>query len=672
MSAPVVHAWMRKDGDGARRLGDALTNLGTSLDEKERELATTLGAAATALGWEGTMTERAESASVPTGSLTGRFADACRAAGGALRTLATSMSWRGPAVVRLLGQIDALLADPPMMTVRDDHGGETRLVDYATRNRERDDLYAQIREHTDALSEKDRLCRDALARVVSDLERLVPQGTSPRFLRSLSPSGAFGIFQDAGVADTDAEEALARRIRPGMSAEEVRRLLADVPVDRLDEFLLRHPHVAAVVAEDWDHGAGEDPLLDGLLEAIGPIGTHGPNVRSVPAVRQHWASLTADQKALLRLLYPTLVGNTDGIPIEDRALANLSLVRHALLRELAVERGISSGPTTAELTSQATARYEDATGSALGAFGHWLTRKFFASGAGPSVHDLAGVDPDRELAESRARIELYRSLLFDPPLAPRVGDKSGIPQDLRLLLVFDPRGDGRYAEWHGRVDAANVGILVPGTFAEMATMQGYSAEAADVALTNPGTTATISWLGTDMPSSLVSEASRRSFSEASGTHLLNFVEGLGLKSERNVSLVGHSAGGAAVGYADYLGVDVDRVLHVASAGTGLGLGRGLDYRDTTWDGDARPVVRYTQTAPNDPIAVSTDTGWLTDGGPLGHGWGHEDTFTDWVVLDTGRVHGGEQIAGGPRRTTRLSTLGRQRGTTSLASSRAAR
>ena len=41
MSAPVVHAWMRKDGDGARRLGDALTNLGTSLDEKERELAVT-------------------------------------------------------------------------------------------------------------------------------------------------------------------------------------------------------------------------------------------------------------------------------------------------------------------------------------------------------------------------------------------------------------------------------------------------------------------------------------------------------------------------------------------------------------------------------------------------------------------------------------------------------
>ena len=238
--------------------------------------------------------------------------------------------------------------------------------------------------------------------------------------------------------------------------------------------------------------------------------------------------------------------------------------------------------------------------------------------------------------------------------------------------VVDPTAGTRVPFTVGRVDAANVGILVPGTFAEMATMQGYSAEAADVALTNPGTTATISWLGTDMPSSLVSEASRRSFSQASGTHLLNFVEGLGLKSERNVSLVGHSAGGAAVGYADYLGVDVDRVLHVASAGTGLGLGRGLDYRDTTWDGDARPVVRYTQTAPNDPIAVSTDTGWLTDGGPLGHGWGHEDTFTDWVVLDTGRVHGGEQIAGGPRRTTRLSTLGRQRGTTSLASSRAAR
>ncbi|SOC58150.1 alpha/beta hydrolase [Ornithinimicrobium cerasi] len=657
MSAPVVTAWMRQDGSDVRRLGEELGSLATTLDRSERELATTLGSAATALGWEGTMTGRADAASVPTGSLTGRFADACRAAGAALRTLAATMSWRGPAVVQLLAEQEALLADPPRMTVRDDLGGEVRVVDHVARTRLLDDLHSRLREHSDALAQKDRACRDALAHVVEDLGRLVPPGTSPGFLRSLAPPGAYGLFQDTGVVDTDAEEALARRIRPGTPAQDVRRLIAEVPVGRLDEFLARHPHVAAVLAEDWDHATGEDPLLDALLEAVGPPGEHGPQVSSVGAVRRAWLQLTAEERARLRLLYPTLVGSTDGIAIEDRVLANRALVRHALLRELAVEHRLNSGPTTAELTRQEAARYEDATGSALGAFGHWLARQFLASDAGLFVHDAPGVDPDRELAESRARIDLYRSLLLDAPPAPRLGDTSGIPAHLRLLLVFDPRGDGRYAEWHGRVDAPNVGILVPGTYSEMASIQDYSTEAARIARDHAATTATVSWLGTDLPSSIVSDASRRSFSESGGTHLLRFVEGLGLAPERDVSLVGHSAGGAVVGYADVLGVDVDRVLHVASAGTGLGLSAGLDYRSTTWDGDAREVVRYTQTAPGDPIAVSQDSGWLTDGTPLGHGWGHEDTFADWVVLDTGRTEDGQQIAGGTQAHTQVFSPG---------------
>lgn len=655
MSEPVVHAWMKQDGADVRSYGDALVDLAATLDDTERELARTLGSAATALGWEGAMTGRADAASVPTGSLTGRFADACRAAGNALRTLASSMSWRSQKIRLLLDEHAALLADPPTMTVRGDHGGEITLTDYAARNRQRDALLDRIAAHTDALAEKDRTCRDALARVVDDLERLVPPGTSPTFLRSLAPHGAYGLFQDAGVVDSDAEEALARRIRPVLSAEEVRRLLADVPTDRLDEFLARHPHVAAALAEDWDHAEGEDPLLDLLLEAIGPVGEHGPDVRGVEAVRAQWASLTTQEQARLRLLYPTLVGNTDGIPLLDRALANRALVRSALLRELAVEARLNSGPTTAELTARETARYEDATGSALGAFGHWLARQFFSSEPGLMVHDLDGVDPDRELRESRARIELYRSLLLGAPPAPRIGDTSGIPADLRLLLVFDPRGDGRYAEWHGRVDAANVGILVPGTYSEMASIGDYSLEAARIARDHLATTATISWLGTDLPSSLVTDASRRSFSEQGGHDLLRFVEGLGLASERDVSLAGHSAGGAVVGYADVLGVDVDRVLHVASAGSGLEF--GADYRATTWDGEARDVVRYTQTAPGDPIAVSQDTGWLTDGTPLGHGPGHDGTTADWVVLDTGRLHGGEQIAGGADAHTQVFTPG---------------
>lgn len=636
-----IWSWMVNDGDDVRVAGTRLQDTASVLGWQEDRLRTTLGSASSALGWKGQIVDRADQPASTAQSQMSRFAEDLQAAGSALRNLAGAMDTNAPQLRQVRVDWDTLQNDPPM---RDGLGPlDDLFVDRGALRDAEAVLRRRAEALTDALSTADGTCRDLLAAAVESVRSLVPLGTSPDFLRSLIPSGAYGVFAEHGVADTAEERALADRIlQLCHTPEAVREMLAEVPIERLAEFLSRHPEIAAALANDWDY-RNPDPLAEGLLDARGDLGPSGPLPDGVADVDSYWASLSALEQEQLRLLYPTLVGNTDGIPLPDRAMANRWLVMDALRKELTVEAMLAAAPTTQEEADQ---RREDAAWYVPG-FWHDVNDLWDDLNQGPGQFVRRTDHPDLLLKESRERIALYEQMLYDEPEVPREG-LPGLPGDQRMVILFDPRSDGRFAEYSGKLDAPNVSVIVPGTGNDMAGMKDYNERFAGIAANHSDDTAVITWLGGDMPDAIGADAPKNSYTSDNGHRLVTFVEGLRTVGEAQfLSLVGHSAGGAVVGFADKYGVEADAVLHVASAGTGTGISDASMYPSHTWageDGPERDVRRYSQTAPGDPIIWAQRAGkiddWLEDKVGLnlpediGHGY-NPDTTPGFTSLDTG-------------------------------------
>jgi hypothetical protein len=662
-----VTPWMRTSGASTRDAGDRLTRLASDLDEVGRTLSGTLGAAVTALGWEGQITDRAREAAGPGATLVRRLADACEAAGRALRDLAAILAWRGPALDRLVTRHAELRSGDFTMDVPGDGGQEITVTDYAAYLAAREHLEQQIFAHRDPLAEADRTCRDALARVEDDVTALVPPGTSPGFLRSLVPAEVWGHFSEVGVADTAQEAAIADQITAATTAAELRELLRHLPVQRLQNFLARHPVALAILADDHLPRNPSDPTLSGLWEVIGPVSDDGQvvDIASIASIRDYWAGLGPQEQLRLRLLHPTLIGNLDGIPVEHRAAANRLLIRSAVDQErarLAVLEQLPDNATTLE------ALKGRLPGSALQRYvGGKLLEGLFSDSAQGLIADLRL--RDQELGRSRSRIELYTALLTPVPSlrAADVADPAGtvLRSDERAVLLFDPRGDGRFAEWHGALDADNVGIFVPGTTTDLASIGSYALRMEVLA---GGRTATVTWMGIDLPDAVASDATQTRYSAEGGAALLRFIEGLDV-TDRTVTAVGHSAGGGIVGYADVLGMRVDRTFLIAPSGSGLGIRTPLpwplgpwggepvtptEYPATDWTQDAeRHVQRYTMTAPGDSIWVAQRSEdarfWIGIPDDWGHGL-DPNRHDQFIRLETGR------FTGGPRDGQRLEGL----------------
>lgn len=483
-----IWSWMVNDGDDVRAAGTRLQHTASVLGRQEDRLRTTLGSASSALGWKGQIVDRADQPSSTAQTQLARYAEGLQAAGTALRDLASAMGSNAPQLRQVRVDWDRLQDDPPM---RPGLGPLDEL--FVDRGALRD-AEAVLRRRADgladALSTADGTCRDLLAAAVESVRGLVPLGTSPDFLRSLIPSGAYGVFAKHGVADTAEERALADRIlQLCHTPEAVREMLAEVPVERLAEFLARHPQIAAAMANDWDYRDPDD-LAQGLLDARGDLGPNGQLPDGVGDVDAYWASLSALEQEQLRLLYPTLVGSMDGIPLPDRAMANRWLVMDALRQELTVEAMLAAAPTTREEADQ---RREDAAWY-VPEFWHDITERWgeFDRGGGQMINRTE--HPDLLLEESRQRIALYEQMLYDEPEVPREG-LPGLPGDQRMVILFDPRGDGRFAEYSGKLDAENVSVIVPGTGNDIAGMKDYNERFAAIAADHPDDTAVITLVG---------------------------------------------------------------------------------------------------------------------------------------------------------------------------------
>lgn len=615
-----------------------------AIHTEEATLRSTLGQAASALGWEGQITDRGQEASSEVDSAVRELADALDAGAGAIADFGEALDTHGPPLRELKAEYedasrmsfqDAFIIGltGPMVGVQQEERRQERLTH----------LRNQAAPLISALRDADRACERSLHQAAAALDALSPPGISKNFTRSLAPAGSWGIFQEQGLVDTAAEEGIAARFQEGMTATELRELLGEVELDRLAGFLQRHPHLIALLAGDFDQRHDDDPAISGLWDAIGEF----PNGQvadpsAIARIAAYWDGLSADDRYRLHLLYPTLIGNLDGIDLQYRAAANLAVVRSAQSLEHARIAQLEALPDNQTVLEQ---QLQDSPWW----IPDWVNRLVHGQMEGGFIYDFRM--RDQELARAQNRLQFYDELMERQPDlrgGPALdGERVVLDADQRALLVFDPRGDGLFAEWHGEFDAAHVGVFVPGTTTDMANIGRYNELMRDLA--GEPDVAGVTWMGVDLPNAVGADATRTRYSAEGGEALLRFAEGLGtrLDADQSLTAIGHSAGGGIVNYADAIGMNIDRTITIAPSGSALGIeGQTPDaYPGTDWAGVARNVQRFTQTAPGDPIWVAQNQDsipFVPDG--LGHGT--NPNGSDQITrLETGRDAGGARVEG---------------------------
>lgn len=238
---PAVSPWMLNDGEAVRAAGERLRDVARLLGDVEVTVGSTLGSAATALGWEGQMTRRAEETTERTRTLLTRLAEGCERAGTTLLELAGAMSWHGP---RLADLLRGAVVDPaprfglpveprfgspgepriglpveprfgspgepriglPVQPRLADGGGPVPVpgMGHITPIGPMTPLLPQDRDqqillHVEDLDVADRRCHDRLLQIRAELDGMVPHGTDPDYLRSLLPRGAWRLLLEAGI-----------------------------------------------------------------------------------------------------------------------------------------------------------------------------------------------------------------------------------------------------------------------------------------------------------------------------------------------------------------------------------------------------------------------------------------------------------------------------------------
>ncbi len=242
---------------------------------------------------------------------------------------------------------------------------------------------------------------------------------------------------------------------------------------------------------------------------------------------------------------------------------------------------------------------------------------------------LASLTDAGEIARSQARIKLYEDILANN----------------RQILTFDPAGNGRIAELVGHIEPGtrNVGLFVPGVNTQMSNFDAYAGLGRSLVAADPtGRTAMVVWADGVFPQNPVVQGPDASYAQTMAPGLKNFTDDLRGEiashagSDVTLTAIGHSYGGATVGLAETQGLDVDRVLHVESAGMGHGV-----WSPTDLPASQAGVQRFSMTAPLDPIELAQGNAWGLEWTGIGHG-ADPDTFPGVTELETGRAADGSQ------------------------------
>jgi hypothetical protein len=218
----------------------------------------------------------------------------------------------------------------------------------------------------------------------------------------------------------------------------------------------------------------------------------------------------------------------------------------------------------------------------------------------------------------------------------------------RQILKFDPAGGGRIVELVGDIQPGtrNVGLFVPGVNTSLDNFQSYADLGKSLVAADPtGRTAMVVWADGDFPQNVTTQGSSASYARAMAPDLTAFGNELHQQIADHagsgvlVTGVGHSYGGATMGLAETMGLNVDQVVHVESAGMGNGVWGPSDL-----PASQTGMHRFSMTAPLDPIEIAQGNAPLDSLTGIGHG-ADPDTFPGVTDLETGRAADGSQLWG---------------------------
>lgn len=331
-------------------------------------------------------------------------------------------------------------------------------------------------------------------------------------------------------------------------------------------------------------------------------------------VRRWWAELGERARERLGEQAPLLVGNLDGVPWPARIAAN-----HRTLACDIAQRRAAARPG-----------------------------RFSAQGSGPvfSAHTKAQFPVPGPRAKLLA--ERLESLAGGPGFIDRGGRA-------RFLLAYDPQR-ASIAEYIGHAieqtddpwapplasSVRAVGVFVPGNDSDLLQFEGKSHISSELVLLHPhGTTGMIAWQGGRFPSGPLGLSSL--MAKRLAPRLGRFVNAIPRRDGVRHVAFGFSFGGAVTGLAMRLGMRVDAVAHVSSAGLGAGIRSLADLPE-----QAR-VPHYALMAPGD-LSVGPILGLNVPFGRLSIGHGGNPLGTQGIVrLETGWLQhvpeGGDLSAG---------------------------
>jgi hypothetical protein len=288
------------------------------------------------------------------------------------------------------------------------------------------------------------------------------------------------------------------------------------------------------------------------------------------------AAMTPGQRQQLIAQFPQEVGNTDGVPWDMRVAANRTNIAQAIVDGLG--------------------------------------------------------DP-----AAQQRTALYRSLLGE------VDDPTGTGQRVdRQILAFDP-ARASLVELNGNLSTArSVAVLVPGLNTTIEASAANTRTARRFVSATRGEVASITYLGGRFPRGNVItglvEAADPGYALTMAPRLVAFSEDVDRTVDATgrtvpVTYIGHSYGGSIVGTAEELGLTADRMLYVAAAGAGVGVGDPSDWHNRNPD-----VLRFSMTAPGDFIEAVQGI----PGGPHG---ADPDEMPGVIRLATGHYDDGRLVTG---------------------------
>ncbi|MBF4550870.1 hypothetical protein [Pseudoclavibacter sp. VKM Ac-2888] len=308
--------------------------------------------------------------------------------------------------------------------------------------------------------------------------------------------------------------------------------------------------------------------------------------------REWWGALSEAERARLLKQVPLLVGNLDGIPWSVRVRAN----RESLGRAIgALESGAS---------------IERALGSA-------------SAFAGGEIKSILADASRGELRDRERLVHQLRELHGGRGFV----DRGGKP---RFVIAFDPERDS-IVEYVGAAisesedpfaspfaeGVTSVGVFVPGNESRLLDFEGKAHTMSElITLAPAGTAGLVVWQGGRFPRGPL--ALSAAMADGLARKLGGFVNSIPRDGRVELTAFGFSFGGGVTGRAMALGMRVDRVVHVSSAGLGHGVA-SLDDLPVS----AR-VPHYSLLAPVDPsvgpiLGINVHLPFLGRVGHFGHG-----------------------------------------------------